>query len=132
MRIEPYLLEVVPDRFETQDMCNEAVHREPSTLWYVPDPFKTQEMCDEAVKASGPCWLYGVPDWFVTQQQLKLWHDHAYYCNDDSLIKWYKDHKKRKTEKAKIKEELLPIACIDQDIGIGVCRKTRRSGGSNK
>ena len=51
-----------------------------------------------------------VRDLSVTQQQVKIWHDDSYYCDDDKLIKWYEDWKKRKSQKAQIKEELLPIA----------------------
>ena len=54
--------------------------------------------------------LEHVPGWFVTQQQLKIWHDDNDYCNDDELIDWYNGFQKRKAQKAKIKEELLPIA----------------------
>ena len=51
-----------------------------------------------------------VPDWFATQQQLKIWHDDDDYCNDDELIEWYNGYQKRKAQKAQIKEELMPIA----------------------
>ena len=37
-----------------------------------------------------------VPDWFVTQQQLKIWHDDGKYCNYHGLIKWYDGYKNRK------------------------------------
>ena len=50
-----------------------------------------------------------VPDWFVTQQQLKIWHDDDNYYNDDELIELYEGHQKPKAKKAKIKEELLSI-----------------------
>ena len=65
-----------------------------------------------------------VPDWFETQQQLKIWYNDAYYCNEDKLIEWYEGYKKRKAQKASIKEELLPIAwhpsswwnwCVSED-----------------
>ena len=46
----------------------------------------------------------------MTHGQVKLWHDDYYYCNDDWLIEWYDGYKKRTAQKAKIKEELLPIA----------------------
>ena len=48
-----------------------------------------------------------VPDWFVTQQQVKLWHDDDDY--DEIMIRWYDGYKKWKAQKAKIKEELMPI-----------------------
>ena len=52
-----------------------------------------------------------VPDCLVTQQQIDIWYDDDYVDYDDyEMIKWHKDYKRRKTQKAKIKEELLPIA----------------------
>ena len=67
-------------------------------------------MCEKAVKKY--VWLLKfVPDWFVTQQQLKIWHDEDdYYNDDDKHIEWYDGYKERRAQKAKIKEELLPIA----------------------
>ena len=47
-----------------------------------------------------------VHDWFVTQQQLKILQ-YDWYNND--LIEWYDEYKKRKAQKASIKEELMPI-----------------------
>ena len=55
-------------------MCERAVEDEPETLEFVPDHFKAQEICDKAVEED-PC----VPDWFVTHQQVKIWHDYYYY-----------------------------------------------------
>ena len=81
-------------------------------LWllkYVPDRFKTREMCDDVVQKRSRLLRY-VPGWFVSQESIKLWHDDTYYCNDDDLIKWYEDHQKRKAQKSKIKDELMPIA----------------------
>ena len=109
MRNSPWALRFIPDHLQTQEMCNEAVEAWPWTLEYVPDNLKTQEMCNEAVRW-GPWNLRYASDWFVTQQQIKIWHDDAYYCNDDRLIRWYKGHLKRKAQKTKIKEELFPIA----------------------
>ena len=65
-------------------------------------------MCDDAVRIS-LFYLEYVPHQFVTQQQLKLWHDYNDYCNDDRFIEWYDRYKKRKTQKALIEEELMPI-----------------------
>ena len=89
-------------------MCNEAVQSDPRVLEHVPDQFVTQEMCNEAVEKS-PEFLMFVPDWFVpdcfeTLQEM---------CNedfDDALITWRDAYIKRKTQKAKIKEELMPVA----------------------
>ena len=44
-------------------------------LEYVPDHFKTREMCNDAV-IEDPYPLQFIPDWFVTQQQLKKWYDY--------------------------------------------------------
>ena len=67
-----------------------------------------------------------LPDWFVTQQQLDIWYDNDYvYNNGNQIIEWYKGYQKRKAQKAKIKEELLPIAwhpdrvinwCVSEDV----------------
>ena len=45
------MLEHVPDQYKTQEMCNEAVQRDPWILEYVPDQFVTQKMCNETVKS---------------------------------------------------------------------------------
>ena len=50
-----------------------------------------------------------VLDWSVTHQQLDIWFDDDDYCNDAEIIEWYEGYQKRKVQKAKIKEELLPI-----------------------
>ena len=48
-----------------------------------------------------------IPDWFLTQKQLKQC---GCYYDDDGYIEWYDGYQKRKVQKASIKEELLPIA----------------------
>ena len=67
-------------------------------------------MFEKAVKKYQ--WLLKyVPDWFVTHQQIKIWHDNDDYCNDDEIIEWYKGYQRRKkAQKASIKEELMSIA----------------------
>ena len=42
-------------------------------------------MCDKTVK-DDPFSLWFVSDWFVTQQQLKIWPDDDDYCSDDKII----------------------------------------------
>ena len=66
-------------------------------------------MCNKAVR-DYPSSLRFILVFFVTQQQVKLWHQDYDYCNDDKLIGWYDGYKKRKTQKAKIKDELMLIA----------------------
>ena len=83
--VDPWQLGDVPGHFKTQEIRNEAVHMEPYALRFV-------------------------PDWFVMQGKVKLWHHGDDYFNDDELIKWYLGHKKRKTQKAKMKDKLMPIA----------------------
>ena len=51
-----------------------------------------------------------VPDWFVAQQQIDVWYNDNDYDDEDNFLKWYDGYKKRKAQKALIKEELLPIA----------------------
>ena len=103
------LMKFVPDHYKRKKIYNEAVCNDPYTLRHVPEHYKTQKMCDDVVWGNAISLQY-VPDYFVTQQQIKLWHDGTYYCNDDGRIKWYDGYKKRKAQKASIKEELMPIA----------------------
>ena len=58
----------------------------------------------------GPFSLQHVLDYFVTQRLIELWDDDDCYCHDDEIIKWNDGYQKRKAQKAKIKEELLPIS----------------------
>ena len=67
-------------------------------------------MFDKAVK-DDPSSLQFAPDWFVNEQQLDVWYyDDYWYHDDDDIIEWYEGYEKRKTQKAKSKEELLSIA----------------------
>ena len=63
-------------------MSNPAVRRKPYTLMYVPDDLKMQEMCDKTVKDDSS-FLQFVPDWFVTQEQIKIRHDDGDHWDDD-------------------------------------------------
>ena len=83
----------IPDNIRTQKMCERAVKDEPHSLALVPDRLKTQEVCNKAVRKS-PWLLKYVTNWFVTKEQVKLWHGHYYYCNNE-FIKWYEDYQKR-------------------------------------
>ena len=65
-------------------------------------------MCDALRKGLFP--LRDVPVWFATRGQIQLWHDGDDYCNNDKLIEWHEGYQRRKAQKSKIKEELLPIA----------------------
>ena len=107
---DPWELGFVPDIFVTQKVCNEAAEADPYTLGYVPgqcktnemfyrllekylchinlipDHLKTQEMCDKVVN-DDPSSLQYVSDWFVTQQQLQIWHDDIGLLNGTKVIK---------------------------------------------
>ena len=47
-----------------------------------------------------PYTLRFVRDLSVTQQQVKIWHDDSYYCDDDKLIKWYEILEKTQVSKS--------------------------------
>ena len=81
---------------------------DPCLLEFVPKHFKTQEICDKAVIDDSTSLLFG-PDWFVSQQQIKSWHDDDDFYDYDDITEWYNGYLKRKAQKAKIKEELMPI-----------------------
>ena len=105
----PTGLFLVSDRFKTEDMCIKALEVDPWSLYDIPDNLKTQEMCNKAVEED-PSSLQYVSDWFVTQQLLDVWLDDSYWYHDDEIIEGYEGYKKRNAQKAKIKEEFLPIA----------------------
>ena len=94
----PRSLACVPDRFKTQEMCIKAVGTGSWQLCHVPDLLKAQGMCDKAVKKCPFHWEY-VSDLFVTQQQVKIWHDDSEYHDKDRLIECYDDCKKRRALK---------------------------------
>ena len=93
-------------------MCK-GVCPNPRLIGHVPDHFKTQEMCNKAVELD-PSFLWFVTDWFVSQEQLRLWHDSddwlIRWWYNNRLIKWYKGYQRRKAQKASIKEELVRVA----------------------
>ena len=108
VRNNPAVFFLVSDRFKTQELCIKAFEVDPWQLNNILDYLKTQKMCDKAVK-DDPSSLQFVPDWFVTQQQIDVWHDNAYWYDDDETIEWYNGYQRRKAQKATIKEELMPI-----------------------
>ena len=66
-------------------------------------------MCNKTVRDDSFSLKF-VPDYFATQQQLRIWHDDDDYCNYDEMITWYDGYQKHKAQKAQIKKELMPIA----------------------
>ena len=115
----PLMLWCVPDHLNIRAMCERAVEKYTLALEYVPDHLKTKKMRERVVEKY-PWALEYVPDWFVKCEELNLWHDYLYHNNDrfvcfyhnkyDRFIKWCNGYQKRKAQKAKIKEELMPIA----------------------
>ena len=109
---DPGLLWPVPDHLKMQGMCKNAVEKDPGLLEYVPGQYKTQEMCDKAVEED-PGLLEYVPAWFVSSDWVQMRYDNSEYCDYDdevNFFKWYVWYKKRKAQKASVKEELLPMA----------------------
>ena len=93
-------------------LCEKVVEKNSWSLKYIPDYLKTQEMCDKTVEDE-PYSLQYVLDWFVTQRQIKLWRDNSrptgWRNQDDEMIEWCDGYKKRKVQKASIKEDLMSI-----------------------
>ena len=77
-----YMLEVVPNHFKTQKMCDKAVDCIPWSLAHVPNYFKTQEMCNKAVYKNLCCLKY-LPDYLKA----------GVMCNKEVVksIRWYLD-----------------------------------------
>ena len=66
-------------------------------------------MCDKAVRDDFFSVQF-VPDWFVTQQRIKYLRDNNDDWYDNKIIELYNGYKVRKAQRARIKEELTPIA----------------------
>ena len=75
--------------------------------------------------------LQFVPDWFLAQQQIDTWYDDDYVYNDSGMIKWYNGYQNRKAQKAKIKEELLPIAWHPNSVMDWCMPKDKKGGGGS-
>ena len=65
--IEPRSFAFVPDHFRTEEMWNDTVIRDAFTLGYVSDNVKTQGMYNEAMHEN-PAAFFLVPDHFKTQE----------------------------------------------------------------
>ena len=81
-------------------MSIKVVEVDPWQLDDVSDHFKIQEMCDDLVWGD-PFPQQYVPDWFVKQQQIKIWLDDDYYCDNDKIIKWYGGYQNARPRKHK-------------------------------
>ena len=110
----------IPDYVNTQGMWEKALKNDPYNLKLVADHFKTQKMCNKTVKDE-PSSLQYIPDWFVTRDQIQIWDDDDNFCDDDEIIEWCNGYKKRKAQKASIKEEYCLASirycdwCVPQD-----------------
>ena len=62
------MLKYIPDQYIIQEMCARDC---PWPIGHEPDHFKAQEMCTRALEVC-PWSLEYIPNWFVTQQQIKL------------------------------------------------------------
>ena len=73
-----------------------------------------------------PSSLRYVPDWFVTQLQIDIWHEDDCYSNKLYITEWYEGYQKGKAHKAKIKKELTLLLSVHQDGGNGVFLKMKK------
>ena len=101
VRIESYSLAFVPDCFKTQEICDKADEIDPFILWHVLDNLKMQKMCIRAVKA-GLGLLEYVPDWFLTQRQIDLWHNDNYWHDMINLLSGMKVIKNKRSRKQRL------------------------------
>ena len=97
-----------PEQFKTQEMCDEAVDKDPWNFKYVPDCFKTQEMCSDKFNSSEE--VDDIPDWFITLEMIEIGSRCCGASCDDEFDEWFNGFKERKAQKAQIKDELMPIA----------------------
>ena len=121
----PENFEYVPDRYITQEMCEKTFDeypeldgREICSLDFIPDKFKTREICEKAVDKHPENFKY-IPDCFITREMIgngghsyckSFYNDKFHDWFNDEFHAWFNGYKQRKTQKAQIKAELLPIA----------------------
>ena len=62
-------------------------------------------MCEMVVRRK-PRSLEYVPDWFVTQVEIRILHDDYDYCDDDDddIIEWYNGYQNIRPKKHKYKK----------------------------
>ena len=84
----PRFRQFIPDKYKAQEMYERDVGVDPRLLLFVSNKYKTREMYEKAVE-DGLWTLIYVPDWSVTQELIKIWHDNDDHCiDDDELFKW--------------------------------------------
>ena len=84
----------VPHGLRTAKMCEWVVEADPWMLYYTPDYLKTQKISDDVVRRDTHS-LIGVPDCFVTSQQMKIWRDRDDH-DDEYVISWYEGYQKKR------------------------------------
>ena len=65
-----FVFDSVPNKYNTQEICDKIVSEDPFKLKYCHDRYKTQEMCIRAVDDFLQALKF-VPEWFVTSKMIK-------------------------------------------------------------
>ena len=52
------MIRFVPGHLKTKNMCKHAVTKLPFITGHVPDRYQTQQMCDKAVVENGGTWKF--------------------------------------------------------------------------
>ena len=52
------MIRFVPDHLKTKNMCKHPVTKLPFITGHVPDRYQTQQMCDKAVVENGGTWKF--------------------------------------------------------------------------
>lgn len=90
-----------PDKYKNQEMRIKEVVKYSWDPFYAPDQFNTHRICDDAVRSEESYPLQYVPDWFATQEQVKIWYNYSDYCSDNETAEFYDDHKNTRCKKPK-------------------------------
>ena len=77
-----WVLEIVPDQYKTQEMCIMAAEESPCSLSLI-----VLKLTRYVLKQLSQNLVPYVPDWFVTQQQVQIWHDDSNYHDKARLIR---------------------------------------------
>ena len=67
-------------------MCDRVIFEDPFMLIYCPDRYETQQMCNEAVDNCLRALKF-IPEWFVTSKIPETFHD-ALFSNDEDFSKF--------------------------------------------
>ena len=114
-----WFFDFVPEQFRTQAMCESVIGKNIYFFNSIPDKFKTKEMCERAVETAPRIFFEDVPDYFVTPKILELCKnaiaedkqkDYQDAYQTFKMMACIEEYKDCKYQKARIKEELLPIA----------------------